>query len=125
MVHIKIHLCHALYISFNLLNSLIHDYLGISCWLVCGTLVHLLPINSSAGLNLHHGRGVERYSSRLSANLKIVSIMDCANLEKPREEYCGQLSLLTRSGIPCQEKINFNEGVMLSEVVDLSCITSG
>ena len=37
---------------------------GISCFLVCGTVVQIrLPINCSAGLHPHHGIGVARYES--------------------------------------------------------------
>ena len=113
----------------------------------------LLPISSSAGNLLHHGKGVIRYVSRairrsrvsfkrfftvltvrstcplLCGNKELLVICSnpytCAKCLNCSDVNCGPLSLLTISGIPNLEKVSFMESIIVVEVVLLTLCTSG
>ena len=116
-------------------------------------VLSLCPTVSSAGLKLHQGKGVDQYTSNplemssecfnifftvctvlstwpllcgyrglLVICLKLYAFEKAAN---SCELYCGPLSLLTTSEIPCLENTFFSAAMVLTEVVDDVLITSG
>lgn len=50
---------------------------------------------------------------------------DLENVANSRDEYCGPLSLLTTSGMPCLEKMDLKAAITAEEVVEVILITSG